>query len=410
MSESQHRLVTVMAGYAHGGEWSPVNLCWIEALRSVSDALVVVFDQDDLSAPAEFVQDECVCFLATRHCAYDFGSYRLGLAEAESRGWLTSASHVLLCNDSVIGPFFDLELSVQKMINSPSPVWGLTESYLYLPHLQSYFLLMQAEVALNPAVREFFDAVVPQPSRDHVIQAYELGFSRLIKHLGWSWKALLPASEMFDPRNGELMGNATAYPICTLLERLPVIKTRALKEEEANQDGLAQTCYFLATQFPELWSHIWRASLNRRVWQESISVTIILKSSEYDVLADRICWLKEHPHPRLKCHIALHRSETRKRVQLMRDFKKDIEEGYLSCVTCECCVESEQALLQLLADADTDWVVMSTNDLWSDVSSLQLQLRRLAEQPAMQIVEGIPKLWRRDLLFDIEHLAEFKAD
>ena len=206
------------------------------------------------------------------------------------------------------------------------------------------------------------------------------------------------------------MGNASAFPIWTVLERLPVIKTRALTEEEANQDGLARTCYFLATQFPELWVQIWRASSNKRVWQELIPVSIILKTSEYDVLADRILWLKEHPHPRLKCHIAIHRSETKKRSLLMRDFKKDIEEGYLSLVICDCCVESDQALLQLLADADTDWVVMSTNDLWSDVCSLQLQLRRLAEQPAMQIVEGTPKLWRRDVLFDTDQLNDFKAD
>ena len=189
MTEPHHHLVTVMAGYADGGEWSPVTLRWIRAVRSVSNALVLVVDQDDLSAPSEFADDECVCFLAIRHGGYDFGSYRLGLAEAESRGWLTSASHVLLCNDSVIGPFFDLEPLVLKMIDLAAPVWGLTESYLYSPHLQSYFLLIQSEVILNPAVREFFDSVVPQPSRHDVIQAYELGFSRLIKCLGFSWKA-----------------------------------------------------------------------------------------------------------------------------------------------------------------------------------------------------------------------------
>ena len=124
MTERHHRLVTVMAGYVLGGKWSPVTLCWIRAVRSVSDALVLVVDQDDLSAPAEFADDKSACFLARRHCAYDFGSYRLGLAEAESRGWLASASHVLLCNDSVIGPFFNLESVVRKLIDSAAPVWG----------------------------------------------------------------------------------------------------------------------------------------------------------------------------------------------------------------------------------------------------------------------------------------------
>ena len=61
---------------------------------------------------------------------------------------------------------------------------------------------------------------------------------------------MLPAAEMLDPRNGEMMGNSTAYPICTLLEKMPVIKARSLKEDEANQDSLARTCSVLAHEFP----------------------------------------------------------------------------------------------------------------------------------------------------------------
>ena len=410
MPESQSRLVTVMAGYAHGGEWSPVTLRWIRAVRSVSDFLILVVDQDDLSAPAEFANDECTFFLARRHRAYDFGSYRLGLAEADSRGWLASASHVLLCNDSVIGPFFDFGAVVLKMIDLAAPVWGLTESYLYSPHLQSYFLLIQSEVILNPAVRDFFASVVPQLSRHDVIQAYELGFSRLIKSLGFSWKALLPAAEMLDPRNGEMMGNSTAYPICTLLEKMPVIKARALKEDDANQDSLARTCSVIAREFPDVWAQLWQASPHRRLWQESISIAILLRSCEYAVLAERIGWVKQHPHPKLKCIIAVNASETKKRAQMVKQFKNDIEEGLLGILVCESSAESDQALLHLVAEADTDWIAFSSKDLWSNFSSLQLQLRRLAEHPSMQIVMGKPSLWRREFLFDIDQFTEFKDD
>ena len=49
MPESQRYLVTVMAGYVRCGVWSAVTLRWIQALRSISDCLVLVFDQDDLA-------------------------------------------------------------------------------------------------------------------------------------------------------------------------------------------------------------------------------------------------------------------------------------------------------------------------------------------------------------------------
>ena len=173
-----------MAGYVEGSCWTPLLLRWIRALRSVSQYLVLVFDQDDLSAPPEFETDDGVVFLARRHRAYDFGSYRLGVQILNEQGWLNQATHVLLCNDSVIGPFFDVGDVLLKMMSDRTPVWGLTESYLYAPHLQSYFLLLDSGVLLNPSVRNFFEGVVPQKSRHDVIQSYELGFSALIKRLG----------------------------------------------------------------------------------------------------------------------------------------------------------------------------------------------------------------------------------
>ena len=266
------------------------------------------------------------------------------------------------------------------------------------------------EVILSPAVREFFDSVVPQSSRYDVIQAYELGFSRLIKGLGFSWKALLPAAEMFDPSNGEMIGKSTAYPICTLLKKMPVIKIRALRDDEANQDSLARTCSVLARQFPDVWAQLWQASPHRRLWQESISIAILLRSCEYDVLAERIRWVKQHHHPKLSCCITVHATETKKRAQMVREFKKDIEDGLLSVLVCECSVVSDQALLRLVSSADADWITVSSDDLWRDFASLQLQLRRLAEQPDVDIVDGMPRLWRRELLFDFEQFAEFKVD
>ena len=206
------------------------------------------------------------------------------------------------------------------------------------------------------------------------------------------------------------MGNSTAYPICTLLEKMPVIKTRTLREDEANQDGLAQTCSVLSREFPETWAQLWQASPFRRLWQESISIAILLRSCEYDDLAERISWVKQHPHPKLKCIIAVNASETKKRAQIAKQFKKNIEEGLLNVLVCECSAESDQALMQLLASSDADWVVMSTKELWSNFVSLQLQLRRLAEQPEVDVVDGIPRLWRREFLFDVDQLAEFKYD
>ena len=127
--------------------------------------------------PEWFETSADVEVLVERHGAYDFGSYGRGLRLAEQRGWLLDATHVLLCNDSMIGPFWDFNDFIRPMLLSGDPLWCIADSYLYRPHLQSYFILMRRELFTDPSIRRFFENVIPQPSRHHVIQAYELGFS-----------------------------------------------------------------------------------------------------------------------------------------------------------------------------------------------------------------------------------------
>ena len=403
-----YQLVTVMAGFSHSDRLSPVTERWIRALRAVSDQLVLVFDQDRLtSLEASFEGDDSLHVLMERHGAYDFGSYQRGLRLLREQGLLDHASHLLLCNDSVAGPMTDLSAVISKMVETsvvePSdrdesvPVWGLSDCELYSPHLQSYFLLMGKEVAQQPSIVEFFESVVPQPSRHDVIQAYELGFSRLLARLGLKWRAWLPIAEMLDPRNGERMGNSTAYPICSLEASSPVVKLRALKDFAANMDGLGRTCRLLAQQQPELWDQLWDSSPHRRLWQEAIPVAVLLTDADLPLLEERVAWIEDHPHPSLKALVAVSFNRIALRAELTRRFKKALEDGVLSILICDSEPGTVQTLLQLLAAAGTDWVVASSSALWDDRAGLQLQLRRLAGNLQWRLVPGRPTLrWRED--------------
>ena len=136
------------------------------------------------------------------------------------------------------------------MLSSGDPLWCIADSYLYRPHLQSYFILMGRELFAHPRIRQFFNDVVPQSSRHHVIRAYELGFSKLLCQLGFSWKAFLSADQMLDPCTGSSMGNITAYPLCMLRKGVPMIKVKAITDRRSNYDGLAQTCAYLSRNYP----------------------------------------------------------------------------------------------------------------------------------------------------------------
>ena len=405
-TQPSRRLLTVMAGYAKGSRLSPVTLRWIRALRQLSSQLVLVFDQDQLAGLEEITdQDPDVVCLCERHGAYDFGSYQRGLRLARERLWLDGASHVLLCNDSVVGPFCDLGSILEVMQQQRVPVWGLSDCLLYAPHLQSYFLLLDQAVVQQQQVVDFFESVIPQASRHDVIQAYELGFSLLLGHLGIPWRAWLPIGPMEDPRNGAPMGNSTAYPLCSLQAGSPVVKLRALKDYAANQDGLGRTCSLLAEQHPQIWAELWASTAHRRLWQEANPVAILLREADLGVLEERIAWIKAHPHPNLKALVAVPFEQIALRARLTRVFKQELENGVLGLLICERGQGPKQQLLQLLAAAGSDWIVVSSDDFWSDLSGLQLQLRRLAEQPQLRLLSGSPVLRRRADCFKAEVLT-----
>lgn len=400
------RLVTVMAGYARGGTLSAVTIRWIRALRQLSTQLVLVFDQDQVDGLEELVEQYpgliCLC---KRHRAYDFGSYQLGLRIAREQQLLDGATHVLLCNDSVVGPFRDLEPILDAMVQQPGPVWGLTDCQLYTPHLQSYFLLVEQAVMQHHRLVQFFEAVIPQASRHDVIQAYELGFSCLLGELGIQWRAWLPISPMEDPRNGEPMLNSTAYPICSLDAGSPVVKHRALKDVSANQDGLGRTCSLMAEQQPQIWEELWESTAHRRLWQESITVAILLRDADLALLEERIAWIKAHPHPNLKALVSVPFQQIALRARLTRVFKKELEDGLLGILICDFGQSPSQQLLQLIAAAGMDWVVISSALLWRDLAGLQLQLRRLVVNPQWRLVHGTPVLHRLDDCFTAEGLT-----
>ena len=174
------------------------------------------------------------------------------------------------------------------------------------------------------------------------------------------------------------------------------MKTRALKEAEANMDGFVQLALFWHRQHPQIWQELRHSSSYRRMWQESISVGILLRQSDLSVLDQRVAWIKAHPHPNLKALVAVPMNQVALRAQLHREFKSDLQDGTLSLLITGLGQSATQILLQLLAlESASDWVLISSASLWSDFSGLQVQLRRLASDPTMRIVHGNPVLRRR---------------
>lgn len=406
MQDHKVQLVTILAGYASTDVLSAATQRWIAALHSISHRMVMVFDQNQLLTPPACVEnDSSIHLICEKHGAYDFGSYQRGLAFAEQQGWLTDASHVLLCNDSVVGPFGDFESFMEPMLNSKDSLWGISESYLYRPHLQSYFLLMSRDLFLCHAIQKFFKAVVVQPSRHDVIQSYELGFSKLVLEEGFSWQVAFKAGEMSDPMSGEIVGNMTSYPLLMLRKNVPLIKVKALKDDRVNQDGLHRTCRFIAGHYPDMWDVVCSEKSYHYAWQVAISVSVILNRNEISNLKERLTWVKKHPHPNLTLVVTVDEDDIDFRVFLMRTFKRDIEHGILVVFVFKSDMYGREYLLRLLSIVKTDWLLFSCSEFWSHPGSLQVQINRIAKDPTQKMLNGSLVIWRHDFCFTDTGLA-----
>ena len=401
------KILVVMAGFFRGNRIPAVTQVWIESLAAYSHHLVLVFDNHPPEEVPEQWADCEIDSIFERHGEYDFGSYKRGLRHARAQGWLDEATHVLLCNDSVIGPLNDLSQVFQSVCGAPDHVYGLTFSYQIRPHLQSFFLMMGRDVFLHPRITSFFDDVKPLSSRFAVIEAYEIGFSALLLDEGFQLRSFVPVEHCVDPRNGELMGNPMAYPVTMVHLGAPAVKIRALREQDSNLNGFPSLLRMIAKRNPALWQLLSRDFHHRRLWQYSQRLGLVLGPNQLSQLTQWLAWLELCPHP--SCHIILPLPEQLASVWAHQwwQHRSAIENGNLQIMPLEDWDDSPepQDLLRLASSASAcDWLALGDVDLFKHPVKLLAQINRAMQFPLSERVDGSPVLFRRNPLLTCSSL------
>lgn len=127
-----------------------------------------------------------VAVLRKPNVGYDFGSWAVAFAE-EPR--LLDAEHLLVINDSMLGPFWSLAPVIEHFEACEQDIWGLTQTHQVIPHLQSYFLGFHRSVIENPVFADLWSQVRVEPTKTDVIFRYELGFARAFYVEGFTSRA-----------------------------------------------------------------------------------------------------------------------------------------------------------------------------------------------------------------------------
>lgn len=136
----------------------------------------------------------CIRIISRENRGYDFYSWKIGL---EAYPQYNEHAGFLLANDSVYGPLFDFGDIITRLENCDADIVGMTDSFRYYPHVQSYFIYCKRPVVLSKEFINFFDQVKAIQIKSAVVRKYEVGFARI---LGKQFRlaALYPLEDMLD--------------------------------------------------------------------------------------------------------------------------------------------------------------------------------------------------------------------
>lgn len=195
----------VLAHFDPRGGFDPHVVEALRRYRPHADRLVVVSASTPrLPSAARGLVDT---FLCRANEGYDFVSWREGLATLRAGDF----AEILCVNDSVYGPLSDLGPVLRHPRTADADLWGMVLSEQATrfrvgrcPHVQSWFFGMRRRLLESPVYDRFWKQVVPLPSKDEVVDRYELGLSDACHRAGLRVAAVYDAREAPRVALGEL--------------------------------------------------------------------------------------------------------------------------------------------------------------------------------------------------------------
>jgi Rhamnan synthesis protein F len=175
------------------------------SLRELGFKVVVVQNVADLGKPA--FEPGIDLFVARGNAGFDFGAWHATLNLLN--GAAGDLTELVLTNDSVFGPLFDLAKVFEKMNAGPADVWGITDSWERAYHLQSYFLVFKRSALAGQGLSRFRKAYAHPKSKSGVIELGEIGLTQALLAAGLKVAAYCPYREVAAAWLGGLQERVT---------------------------------------------------------------------------------------------------------------------------------------------------------------------------------------------------------
>ena len=183
-----------LAVFASFDKDSVVHPYVIYYLRELSKVADIIFVTDNFLGGDEIekVKKFTVAQICQKHGEYDFGSYKRGYLYALNERMLDKYDRLILCNDSVFGPFYPFKSIISNFRDCD--FWGVFKHLKQgrvAEHIQSYFMCFEREVYLSKVFQDFMLSIEKEDDKQKIINKYEIGLSQVLLRAGFVCKALM---------------------------------------------------------------------------------------------------------------------------------------------------------------------------------------------------------------------------
>lgn len=140
----------------------------------------------------------CTLIIRKNNVGWDFGSWKIASEQIRP---LYEFKEVLLMNDSVYGPLYDLkEVMANIAAAREADLVGLTDSWDQKYHLQSYFLVLRPDFLRSEAFQIFWrKPTLYSKQKDIIITDFELELTAVALRNGFRVHALYPYKDVVQP-------------------------------------------------------------------------------------------------------------------------------------------------------------------------------------------------------------------
>lgn len=200
----RHSRIAIFASYSAENMISREVIYYLQKLKEIVDGIVFIADNDLPTNELEKLSDFVIYADCQHHGQYDFGSYAKGFFWLKQTKIWGKFDELLICNDSVLGPYRPLSFFLEsKQKAGNPPFFGCTINHLgwgkFFPHIQSYFFTIHKSVYNSDFFSDFIASIQQETDKTEIVKKYEMGLSELMQKHNIRYDAIYSKSGYCDP-------------------------------------------------------------------------------------------------------------------------------------------------------------------------------------------------------------------